>query len=285
MKLLLICSIFILTVVAVAAELTDDEIFSNYLATFRIPFRRKVNFDTIKANVVRRFRAIEEGNRKYSKGEETFNSTMYPFAHLSDEEFAKAYLGAPPVDEKDKIYMNETDRRGRMATPPEDYFRWPESVVGKVKNQGQCGSCYAFAAIGVIKSRRVLKYGGSVSQYDLSEQDAMECTRGCTGGWDHIIYRDYSQKYGGCAAYNYQRVHAYSAVSYTCQATSRPRVPNTRVKGYVYLQNNEKTIREYLYNYGPLYTRYDVFSNFYDYSRGIYTSIGNSRYSGGHAGE
>lgn len=263
---------------------SDDEIFNDYMQKYNIRLRRKVDFEKLKQNVLKHDRAIKEQNRRFKEGNETFEAALYPFAHLSDEEFAENYLGALPDDPNHPIYVNETEnRRGRLMTPPETYFRWPESIAGRVKSQGSCGSCYAFAAIGVIKSRRVLKYGGTAEDYDLSEQDAMECTRGCSGGWEYLIYRDYSQKYGGCAAYNYQKLHAYSGVSYTCQAAWRPRVPGTKVENYVYLQSNEKTIREYLYNYGPLYTRYDVYENFYSYRDGIYT-YASGRRLGGHAG-
>jgi C1A family cysteine protease len=265
-------------------DITDSEIFNEYTKKFRIHFRRRANYTEIRRNIVNRFRSVAKQNRRFRQGLETFNRTLYPFSHLSEDEINENYLGAnPPEPDVELPYVNETEsigRQGRMAEPPETDFEWPESIVGPVKSQGGCGSCYAFAAIGVIKSRMALKYGPST--YDLSEQDAMECSRGCYGGWDYSVYRDYSQNYGGCAAYNYMKTHSYTGISNYCQANSRPRVPNSKVIQYGYLQNNEKTIRTYLYNYGPLYTRFNVYSNFYDYSSGIYKSL-SGNYVGGHA--
>lgn len=267
-------------------NLTDDEIFDEFNRKFKVPFRRRVDFSKMKQNLGKRYREIQQQNRRYNQGLETFNRTLYPFSYLEDEDIGQYYLGAADPDpniKHDTVNSSIGGRRGRSSILPES-FEWPSEIVGRVKSQGQCGSCYAFAAIGVIKSRRAVLYGGKADDYDLSEQDAMECTRGCKGGWEYSIYRDYSQRYSGCAAYNFIKFHTYSGVAYACNANSRPRVPQTFVKRYVYLENNENTIKEYLVNYGPLYTRFNVYSNFYDYSKGIYSYYGGN-YVGGHAGE
>ncbi|XP_070501462.1 gut-specific cysteine proteinase-like [Chironomus tepperi] len=265
-------------------DISDNDIFKEYTKKFRVHFRRRANFTEIRNNLFNRYRSVIRQNRRFARGLESFNRTLYPFSHLSEDEFSDNYLGANAPDPNEELpLVNETEitnRHGRLAEPPETAFEWPESIVGVVKSQGQCGSCYAFAAIGVIKSRMALKYGPNV--FDLSEQDAMECSRGCVGGWDYSIYRDYTQVYNGSAAYNYMNIHSYTGIAYSCQATKRARVPNSKVRQYAYLQNNEKTIRTYLYNYGPLYTRFNVYSNFYDYSTGIY-KYASGNYAGGHA--
>lgn len=67
-----------------------------------------------------------------------------------------------------------------------DSFDWREKrAVSRVKDQGQCGSCWAFAGVSTIESATFIKTG---ILFDLSEQQAVDCSRafgnqGCQGGW------------------------------------------------------------------------------------------------------
>lgn len=62
------------------------------------------------------------------------------------------------------------------------------NYAGKVRDQGDCGSCYANAFIQVIESRLRMKYGIFVVP-DLSVQQIVSCnymTEGCSGGWGNM---------------------------------------------------------------------------------------------------
>jgi hypothetical protein len=121
----------------------EDQIFKDYISKFKIKVRRNANVVNIKNQVVKNFYAVKEHNERFLRGLETFNQSLNEFSYFSIEEFARFNLGALEDDPNEvKTYLNETnedDRKGRLADPPADSFRWPDSVIGPVKSQGSCG--------------------------------------------------------------------------------------------------------------------------------------------------
>ena len=82
---------------------------------------------------------------------------------------------------------------------------WNESILSDVKNQGRCGSCWAFSATGALEAKmRIKQY-----QVDrLSEQELVDCSNqnyGCNGGLMHLAF-DYCMENDGLTSnheYNY----------------------------------------------------------------------------------
>lgn len=78
-----------------------------------------------------------------------------------------------------------------------DEFSWRErhgqSWLTSVKNQGGCGSCWAFAATGATELLTNLYYNRHLD-LDLSEQDALSCSGAgnCGGGWPGVTLDYYT---------------------------------------------------------------------------------------------
>jgi len=112
---------------------------------------------------------------EHNKKENDFTMAINQFSDMTNEEFNN-YLGykmplekAAPVNRK--IFRN-------VKTPSRVDYR-SEGLVTPAKNQGQCGSCWAFSAIGSMEGAWA-KQNGLVS---LSEQEIVDCGSGsCNGG-------------------------------------------------------------------------------------------------------
>lgn len=99
-------------------------------------------------------------------------------AHLTAEEFASIYLGGfkPSVD-------LDTWRPKETSAPAPSKKDWRNTgAMTPVKNQGQCGSCWAFSTIETLESREQIAGNGLTV---LSEQQLVDCDKvdhGCQGG-------------------------------------------------------------------------------------------------------
>jgi C1A family cysteine protease len=102
------------------------------------------------------------------------------FADLTNEEFIQTYLNTK---------VNPNVRRHTVTPishPIVGDIDWDsDGKVTPVKDQGQCGSCWAFSATAAIESAVLI---AGKSQVLLSEQQLVDCSQaygnaGCNGGW------------------------------------------------------------------------------------------------------
>ena len=117
-----------------------------------------------------------------------------PYSDLTQDEFSARFnLGKyskttrnkfpvmKSAQEQEKDAVNK-QRRAQDDDLPHEVDWEAQGAVAPVKDQGSCGSCWAFAAIGTIESLRVIQTGANMTL--LSEQELVDCAGGgCFGGY------------------------------------------------------------------------------------------------------
>lgn len=123
-------------------------------------------------------------NLRYIQGHNNQKGIRYrlgvnKFACYTPSEY-KLLLGAVVSNIKDTKSITVPNSK---STVPDSYDWRDHGVVNPVKNQGQCGSCWAFSTIASSESAYAIKTGSLLS---FSEQNIIDCAtncNGCNGGW------------------------------------------------------------------------------------------------------
>ncbi|KAL4443790.1 hypothetical protein ABPG75_011527 [Micractinium tetrahymenae] len=168
--------------------------------------------------------------------------------------------------------------RKLQQTPPST---WDWRALGKVpapRDQGGCGSCWAFAATGAIEIKS--RINGVNLNADNSEQQAVDCVNtaygwgsaACNGGYSHEVLSYVSQLFTTTeAAYPY--TSGSSGVNGTCKVTSSSTPPAGSLKlsspGYTTANADATSIMNAVAT-GPIVIYFNVQSSFYGYAGGVY---------------
>jgi cathepsin L len=128
---------------------------------------------------------IRNHNLEADLGLHTYTLGMNQLGDLTVEEFARQMNGL------DISLRNQTNDASRLTYRAPSNVKLPDSVdwrpkgyVTGVKDQGQCGSCWAFSTTGSLEGQHFAKTQQLVS---LSEQNLVDCSTkygnmGCNGG-------------------------------------------------------------------------------------------------------
>jgi len=152
---------------------------------------------------------------KYEAAERTFTVGINKFSDLSNEEFRGFFLGT-------KVDATTQVRSGQRQVPQVDLKALPtawnwtsQGAVTPIKNQGQCGSCWAFSTTGSTEGCHFLTTKTLVS---LSEQNLVDCSssegnEGCEGGLMDDAFKYIIANKG----IDTESAYPYTAETGTCQ--------------------------------------------------------------------
>jgi len=217
--------------------------------------------------------------------------------------------------------VGPTPQRRRRAVLPTNFDARTEATCGTLagitRNQGGCGSCYAFSLAKTV-THSLCKATNGGSQKMLSTMDFLNCYEplygdkndACRGGYTMrglthfkqngvVTGTDVNDQYGhglGCYPYG---MGGNALAHFDFTKPMKPTCPTACHGDYstpsfsadksggaatieiVYL-NDDQSIMEHIYEHGAVSATYTVYEDFFAYRSGVYTKNSNVR-KGGHA--
>ena len=186
------------------------------------------------------------------------------------------------VDEKRQLCgarISDVPEAAQLMRPPlrdgvscDTSFDW-RNKDGKdwmtpVKNQGSCGSCWAFSALGITEAAINIHFNDSDRDIDLSEQHLVSdcCSAGsCRGGWP-----DEALKYIRDTGVPEETCFPYASGDCACTPCPDWAENPWKIVGYEYVSPTTDDFKYALQTYGPLSVVLSAPDDWFYYSGGVY---------------
>ncbi len=209
---------------------------------------------------------IKEKNLSWVAGETSMSK-------LSKEE-RRARLGfiKPPFQKQNAgietnyvTYPLSTSYPSSLDWRNKDGNNW----ISPIKDQIGCGSCWAFAGVGVLESKAKIDLNNSGYSIDLSEQDGISCnTEGysCSGGWASSVFN--LTKNTGIVK---ESCFSYTATNNSCSnKCSGWQNQVLKINDYKAISASPASIKHAINDHGPVTVYMGVYEDFYYYKNEIY---------------
>jgi cathepsin L len=210
---------------------------------------------------------IANHNVKADLGLKKYRLGVNPFADQTNEEFRRHRNGLR-MDLKKTRNVEVVDFSDVDAPLPKTVDWRDKGIVTDVKDQGQCGSCWAFAAIASLEGQHALAKSKLVS---LSEQNLVDCSQeegnyGCDGGLPDNGYQYIIDNKG----VDTEKSYPYTAEDDQCNYKKKG--IGATIKKYTDIASgDEKALQKAVANIGPISVGIDASSDdFQLYSDGVY---------------
>ncbi|XP_047984165.1 procathepsin L-like [Leguminivora glycinivorella] len=160
-----------------------ENLFESFLQKHNKVYKNRREYYERLGNFKKSLKQINERNAK-------FPDTVFALNHFADlyPEELQQYLGFKLPENMTGVVLPDG------PTPTEDHFDWRDKdAVTHVKDQGICGSCYIFSAVGDIEGQYAIKHKQCLA---FSEGQVLDClnTGSCGGGFMHPVMQELAKK-------------------------------------------------------------------------------------------
>lgn len=224
----------------------------------------------------------------------------------------KNLLGAWVESPSEKIPERPLHDFTALPTNFDSRTAWPQcSSIQEVRDQSNCGSCWAFGAVEAM-SDRICIASNQVRQDRISSENLLSCCRscgdGCNGGYPSSAWRYWQQSglvtgglYGDkntCQPYSLAPCDHHTSGQYSpcsgdsntpvCQSTCQTGYPTAYKQDLRFSSSSYSVssipsqIQTEIMTHGPVEASFDVYADFVNYKSGVYEHTTGS-YLGGHA--
>ena len=241
--------LIVLLIALVSCNVEMDTMLHNQFQKFIKKYNKKYSsvneylarFEVFKMNVMNLYKE----SQKYKTG-------ITKFSDLTQQEFAKIYLNLN-YDAMAVANFNPAHPSFSNAAP--DSFDWRDKgLVTPVRDQGMCGSCWAFSTVANLEGLYYKLKGVAV---DLSEQILVDCDTydsACNGGLMEYAFQWIKEN-----GMETEEDYPYTGYKGSCKADPSKYI-DMKVTGWKKLGSStstwspvdEEEIKEFLYETGPL---------------------------------
>ncbi|XP_003385986.1 PREDICTED: cathepsin L1-like [Amphimedon queenslandica] len=245
-----------------AHSLTDEE-WEQWKITHRKTYQNVAVEESRRQVWSSNYKLIQEHNMK----ESSFKLALNHFADLTNDEYTEKYLSSFDLEGFKRNMMNESLHANNAKADTAVDWR-DRGAVTSVKNQGQCGSCWAFSATGALEAMHFLNKGTLVS---LSEQQLVDCSyrygnAGCQGGLMDRAFAYVRNKGYICSEESYP----YVGYMWACKSSSCS--PAASCRGYKNIASgDEESLTNAVSSVGTVSVAIDASRySFQFYSSGVF---------------
>lgn len=226
----------------IGEEMRTERLFNNFVETYNrtysTPEERDLRLQIFRENlrIINLLQESEQGTGQYG---------VNMFADVSPKEFRERYLGLrPDLQSENEIPLRKAEIPDIDLPPSFDWRK--KGAVTPVKDQGSCGSCWAFSVTGNVEGQYAIKHGQLLS---LSEQELVDCDdldEGCSGGLPDNAYRAI-EKLGGLEL---ETDYPYEAENEKCHF--KKNLAKVQLASAVNVTSDETQMAQWLVQNGPI---------------------------------